>query len=335
MYRVISEKHISESAWWDYTDRNALATVFHTPYMHKVLSEVPKFKPFVFFAIDGKGDIVGMMNGYEQRLIPLVPSFVSSRCVMMQAPIFDDELVLGALLEHYIKNVSKKVLYTEIRSHYDMRPYSKVLEDNGFVFEDHLNIIVELNQSETDLWSQVHSKRRNEIRKAKKNGLQVREIERQELYLAYNILREVYARAKLPLMDYEFFDRCLKLGSLKCRLAVYGAFDGNIIVGTMFVLLYKNVAYDYFAGSHSAYYHMNPNDLIPWEVFLDCKNKGYEVFDFGGAGKPNVAYGVRDYKKKFGGNLVNYGRYKQSSFRMLYNLFEKMVEIRTSTKDKK
>ena len=38
---------------------------------------------------------------------------------------------------------------------------------------------------------------------------------------------------------------------------------------------------------------------------------GYDIFDFGGAGTPKKSYGVRDYKKKFGGKLVNYGRYEE------------------------
>ncbi|MDH4208252.1 MAG: hypothetical protein OEV76_05210, partial [Anaerolineae bacterium] len=32
------------------------------------------------------------------------------------------------------------------------------------------------------------------------------------------------------------------------------------------------------------------------------------VYDFGGAGKADEEYGVRDFKAKFGGDLVCYGR---------------------------
>jgi len=32
------------------------------------------------------------------------------------------------------------------------------------------------------------------------------------------------------------------------------------------------------------------------------------VYDFGGAGKPDEPYGVRDFKAKFGGKLINYSR---------------------------
>jgi serine/alanine adding enzyme len=36
---------------------------------------------------------------------------------------------------------------------------------------------------------------------------------------------------------------------------------------------------------------------------------GYRLYDFGGAGKPGEVYGVRDFKAKFGGRLVEYGRF--------------------------
>jgi lipid II:glycine glycyltransferase (peptidoglycan interpeptide bridge formation enzyme) len=37
-------------------------------------------------------------------------------------------------------------------------------------------------------------------------------------------------------------------------------------------------------------------------------DRGFHTFDFGGGGKPDEEYGVRDFKAKFGGDLVNYGR---------------------------
>ena len=41
-----------------------------------------------------------------------------------------------------------------------------------------------------------------------------------------------------------------------------------------------------------------------------CKN-GIEKFDFMGAGSPDEDYGVRDFKAKFGGSLVEPGRFIQ------------------------
>ena len=47
---------------------------------------------------------------------------------------------------------------------------------------------------------------------------------------------------------------------------------------------------------------------------------GCHTFDFGGAGKPGVSYGVKDYKLKFGGELVNFGRFRKIYKPGIYNL---------------
>ena len=89
---------------------------------------------------------------------------------------------------------------------------------------------------------------------------------------------------------------------------MFTALNEGKIIGCMLALVYKSTIYDFYAGSYAEYYSKYPNDLIPWEVFLWGKCEGYTCFDFGGAGKPNVPYGVREYKKKFGGDLVEHGR---------------------------
>ena len=50
------------------------------------------------------------------------------------------------------------------------------------------------------------------------------------------------------------------------------------------------------------------------------KEHGYKKFDFGGAGKPGVPYSVRDYKMKFGGKVVNYGRYEKIHKSILFKI---------------
>jgi lipid II:glycine glycyltransferase (peptidoglycan interpeptide bridge formation enzyme) len=51
-----------------------------------------------------------------------------------------------------------------------------------------------------------------------------------------------------------------------------------------------------------------PNELLAWYILRWGAENGYQVYDFGGAGKPDEEYGVRDFKAKFGGQLVNFGR---------------------------
>lgn len=99
----------------------------------------------------------------------------------------------------------------------------------------------------------------------------------------------------------------------------------------MFCLAHKNTLFDYYAGAYRDYYNKHPNDLLPWEVLKWGKQNGFTRFVFGGAGKPNVPYGVRDYKKKFGGEFVNYGRFEKihcpGLFKLIipaFNLWKKL-----------
>ena len=321
-YKTITEKDVSNEMWMQFTNDFENATVFHTPFIHNAYIGIKGYKPFAIFAIDENGTIVGMLSGYIQRMVPLLPSFLSCRGVITQTPLFANQDILDTLLGGYRRRYKLVTLYTEIRMHLDFCDNSHILAKHGFKQEDHLNIIVDLTKSEEELWKQVHSKRRNEIRKAQKNGLQVEDIKKHELSKAYGILIEVYARAKLPLMSKAFFQNLLDGSTPNCRLCIYGVYWEQKMIGTMFTLQFKGVIYDFYAGSKPEYYHLNPNDLIPWIVFMEGKRLGYKYFDFGGAGKPNVPYGVRDYKKKFGGAFVNYGRYKYTSYHLLYKVFE-------------
>ena len=88
----------------------------------------------------------------------------------------------------------------------------------------------------------------------------------------------------------------------------------------MIALIYNDCVYDLYAGSKKEHYKNYPNDLIPWEVFKWGRKNGYSIFDFGGAGKPDVPYGVRDYKKKFGGEFVNFGRFENIHSKNLFKI---------------
>ena len=61
--------------------------------------------------------------------------------------------------------------------------------------------------------------------------------------------------------------------------------------------------------------------MATWAA-IDYANKNMiERFDFMGAGKPNDGgYGVRDFKAKFGGELVEYGRFRYICNPFLYKI---------------
>ncbi|NCA85222.1 MAG: peptidoglycan bridge formation glycyltransferase FemA/FemB family protein, partial [Clostridia bacterium] len=68
--------------------------------------------------------------------------------------------------------------------------------------------------------------------------------------------------------------------------------------------------------------HIYPSVLATWAAIDYAIKTGYRQFDFMGVGKPNVPYGVRDFKMRFGGTVVNYGRYIRINNKFIYMLAE-------------
>ena len=64
----------------------------------------------------------------------------------------------------------------------------------------------------------------------------------------------------------------------------------------------------YYTGLRNYHKKIYPTHLaVLGALEFGIENK-LKMLDLMGAGKPNVAYGVRDYKLKFGGDLVENGR---------------------------
>ncbi len=308
-----------------FVDSHPNTNFFQSINYFKAALKSPKLKPYIF-VISKDNVIVGSMLVVNQTQINL-PLFnkLSARNIISGGPLIEnnDSKILSAFLDFYKKN-KPFAIYTQIRNFGDISGEKSIFEKNKFIFEDHLNIVVDLKKSEEELWKDVHTKRRNEIRRATKEGT-IFENSTSEIELnnAYLILQEVYDRAKLPLPKMTHFKALFDNNSLKLFIAK----NENKTIGCMLCLAHKEVLFDYYAGAFSNAYNKYPNDLIPWEVFLWAKNNNFTQFDFGGAGKPNIKYGVREYKKKFGGELVNFGRFEFAHFPFLFNILSKLFKF--------
>lgn len=155
-------------------------------------------------------------------------------------------------------------------------------------------------------------KRKNEIRRASKEGTGFTVFtDVDSLEKCWLILSDVYRRARLPLPDISLFKGLLNCKDESSHLKIFAARNNGKIIGTLLALCWRDRVLDWYAGAFQEYLPKYPNDLLPWEAMLWAKRNGYKTFDFGGAGKPGVPYGVRDFKLKFGGELVNFGRFQK------------------------
>jgi lipid II:glycine glycyltransferase (peptidoglycan interpeptide bridge formation enzyme) len=216
---------------------------------------------------------------------------------------------LKRLLETYNEAIGGRFLFTELRNLVDLQPYQPVLNDAGFVYEEHLNFLIDLNRPEKEIWSDIRSNAQRNVRRAEKLDVEIQDIDDpQRIPKVYDLLKEVYDRIQVPLADLSFFRSSFEILHPKGMMKIFVTRADNVDIGALTLLLHKNIVLYWYTGTLREHGTYRAGDALVWHALRWGAQNGFHVLDFGGAGKPDEEYGVRDFKAKFGGELVNYGR---------------------------
>jgi len=329
MFNIISDYHkVDKKKWHTFVKNHPLGNIFHTPEMVHLYSISEKHEPLVITCIKPDETIVGILVADIQSEYGGILKLLSSRAIVWGGPLIKDSNldVFNLILKEFNKICKHKVVYSQFRNLWETSNYKNLFLSQKYHFEDHLDIHFDLSIDTGIIWENIHPTRRKQINRGLKRGItsQVKEsLEPSELLTCYQILFSVYKKAKLPYPPLTFFQSAFDIFSGNKGIITTLAYFNNQIVGFRFVLCYNNQIYDWYAGSLEKYYDKYPNDILPWKILQWGRKNGFKLFDFGGAGKPNKPYGVRDYKVKFGGDVVNFGRYEriQTPFFMLIARF--------------
>jgi serine/alanine adding enzyme len=307
-------RQLDERLWRDFVADHPMGNIFHTPEMFQVFAQTRGHKPSLWAAVDGNSRPlalllpvqVTLMDGLWRRFTTRAIAYGSVLC----APGPEGKEALAMLLQTYKREAKGSALFAELRNLSDLSSLQPVLNDNGFAYEDHLNYLVDLNRPPERILQGIGSRTRKKIRRALRQGeVIIEEVDRREqVTLCYELLQRTYAAARVPLADWSLFEAAFDVlypqGMVKFLLARIG----DAYVAGSVELIYRDTIYGWYGGMDRAYSNYIPNELLLWHIFQWGAENGYKVYDFGGAGKPDEEYGVRDFKAKFGGELVCLGR---------------------------
>jgi serine/alanine adding enzyme len=312
------------TVWGDFVLAHPHGNVFQTPEMHEVYLQTKKYEPIIITTVDDNDDIMGVLLAVIQKEYSGILGYFSARSIIWGGPLVKDNNleISDFILKEYKKRIKGKAIYTQFRNLWDWRKEGKgIFIKNGYDYEDHLDILIDLRKSADELLMEMHKGRRKNIGRAERVPVEFMEIENASDYdKCLKLIEDTYKRVKLPCPQRSFFYNANKLINNKCRLKKFVAKYQNEIISCRFALCYKGLVYDWFAGTDEKHQDKYPNDFLIWNILRWAKENNYSAFDFGGAGKPNIPYGVRDYKIKFGGELVNFGRFELIHNWLLYKI---------------
>lgn len=341
--RVFGYTDINRMEWHLLAEMSSTATWFQTPEAYDFYASQPElFRPFMY-GIKNNACLRGVCCGYITVEKSAIKQFLTRRAIIIGGPCFADDCTeeeVAALMSAVRKELKSKAIYIETRNFNDYSKWRGAFEKTGFDYQPHLNFHVDTSSAEI-VETNLGKSRKRDIRTSFRDGAiiidqptigQVREY--------YLILENLYrTKVKTPLFPFSFFEALYHHPDGRFILVALLNAEGKteIIGGTVCVVLDRNtfeivnhkseimtlggVVYEWFAcGRDGEWKSIFPSSVATYAGIKYAAEHGCERFDMMGAGKPDEAYGVRDFKAKFGGVEVEHGRYLCITKPLLYKV---------------
>ena len=183
---------------------------------------------------------------------------------------------------------------------------------DGFICEYSPTIIVDLLQDEKTIWKNVSSTTRNNINRAKREGV---EIKINTDFDKFKTLYNEFVKEKKFKTGDENLEVIKQYGTL------FTAYKDNELLGGLLTIEDEtNIRMFVYCSKRLKTFNKNKLNLISWanraliwSVIMYGKEKGFKIFDLGGYypgdDKNDPRYKINLFKTKFGGQIVDYYKY--------------------------
>lgn len=164
--------------------------------------------------------------------------------------------------------------------------------------------VIDLSEKEEMLWRNIQRIQRQNINKAKKNGVSIT-VGIERLDEAYRLIRDTFKRSKLPFMSFESLKRYVHgLGEHgKLMIADY---QGHIQSCVVYAFS-DYCAYAVYGGNLERQFP-GANKLLHWEAVRLFQKHGVNRYDFYGARinpeKGSKQAAINSFKSRLGGKLI-------------------------------
>lgn len=192
--------------------------------------------------------------------------------------------------------------------------------------------IIDLSLSEEELWSKIHSKHRNVIKKSEKDGVVIEFGRSEKLIQDYHSLDVMtWKRSNISDSGLEAIRNQLKY--LGDNAIIYMAYyEGEPQSGALFY--YNSAMCYYMFGANCDKPHTGAGNFLQWKAILNMKEAGVKKYSFVGCrineDENSKYHSIQRIKERFGGELVQGFLFKVIFNKSAYWLFNLLVSTRMS-----
>jgi len=324
--KLLSGNNVDEKKWRAFLNDNQYSSPFQSPEFYELFNHVPGLLANVY-AIENDQQIKSLCVVTLQK-DKGIKGFFSRRAIIYGGPILSDnaQAELAKLLEFISNDLKGRSIYIETRNFFDYSIYKNTFAGQQWKFDHYLNYHLNCS-TEIVVQENLNTNRKRQIKKAFKNGAVIAEAKNiNEVNEFYLILEDLYKnKIKKPLLPMEFFQAFFEKDIGKILLVKK---EEKIIGGIVCPILRNKAIYElYICGLDHDYKDLSPSVMATYAAIEYGFNNNLKKFDFMGAGKPSEDYGVRDFKAKFGGELVEHGRFVKINNQFLYGLGKTALKV--------
>lgn len=327
--RVVLNNFIPVTSWKQFFAWNPFATPFQSYDFYCLVNSLDRLSAEAMAVCDDNRILALVVITFQSE--PGMVAYFSRRAVIYGGPLVDSKFpeAMDLLVKHITLTTKKKVIYSEIRNLSDFSSHKEIFASNQWDYIPYTDFILDTSDYGAMVKS-VSGSRLRQIKKAKNAGVSWKVAENlEEVKGFFMILSELYRRKiRKPLLPWEFFKLFFER---KLGVFLTVIYKGKLIGGIMCPILEKKAIYEfYICGLDTEYKEQYPSIMATWAAMEYASENKILKFDFMGAGRPNEGYGVRDFKARFGGELVEYGRYRKIYKPALYRIGKFGLNIKRS-----
>lgn len=273
-----------------------------------------------------KGDnLIGGFTIHEEKKFGLRifrnPPFTSTIGPFLKIDAKNPVAVMGTWKEalssmaEFIENLPRSVVSVCLNKNVvDTQPFTwkKFKVTPGYTY------LLDLSKSIDDIWTEMSAERRNDLNKAIRDGLIVKQVENFEI--VKSLVLKTFLRQKLTVKRY-YLDKILFEFSSDANSFAFTTYKEDNPIAVSFCVCDKETAYYLLGGYDYERKHHGAGALATWEAVKYAQQLGLKYFDFEGSMVPQI----ERYFRGFGGQLTPYYRINKAKLplEMLLKFFRR------------
>ena len=311
--------------WVQLNGEEKSGNFFQSPHYLALFHGCPGYRPIALFALEGE-KLAGFLVAVAIR--QRISGIPFQRVVVIGGPVVSEALknsveITRELLIALKNCIPADTVFVEIRNTALRAGEAGIFTDQGYEWNDHLNSLLPV-ESQDALFAGLKSSKQRQIKRGLENGAIMRIASSiEDVTALYGLLKLLYKkRVRKPLPPLLFFLNFYRqVQSAGMGVITVVEYRGEIIGGMVCAFSGRHTLHEWYVASNlNAHKRLYPGVLSTWAGIDYAARSGFSYFDFMGMGSPHQPYGTRDFKKQFGGETINLGRWRLINNSFVYNI---------------